>query len=214
MPISAALPGLLLAALAIAGPLWIRLPTPASVTQIGWFRGALPWLRSAGLLYLAIVAGWVSMRDAGLLGQTAEEWLAGGAVALILGAAGGVLAIRFRQEAPITVWIQDETRWTLYRAVAWPLAGFLPLAVPAAWLVAALEAWEECRLAGKSWNWKTAAPWLVRTVASAVLFTVAHNLYLAAGMYLLVWLIVRYQSYLSNFFRPMSTALSKARSKP
>jgi hypothetical protein len=187
MPILIAIPGFLVAVLAISEPLWFRPPLYKPIDRNAWLTHALPWLRSGGLLYLAVVAGWVSMRDAGLAGQTAEEWLAGGATALALGAIGGWLAVRYKRETTIAVWIQDETRWTLYRAVVWPLLIFIPLIVPAVWLVAVFESWMTCWLAQKTWDWMKAAPWLIRATGSAVLFAVAHNLYLAVFMYLVVW---------------------------
>jgi hypothetical protein len=196
MPILVALPGLLMAALAASGPLWRRIPFVSSIPAL-WLDRILPWMRSAGLLYLAVVAGWISMRDAGLMGQSAEEWLAGGIVALILGMTGAWLSNRHAVEMPLAIWLQDEARWTLYRAVVWPLVIFLPIAVPVAFFVSFLEWRLEEILCGKSGNWQAAIPWLVRALGSALLFLVSHNIYIALVMYLLA-----HQLSIANFKFP------------
>jgi hypothetical protein len=186
-----ALPGIVLAVVAFSGPLWMRLPFITN-RQISWLARSLPWLRSAGLLYLALVFGWISMRDAGVTGQSQFEWMAGGAAALVLGIIGGWSAVRTGSSTSMENWIQDEARWTLYRAVAWPLLMFLPLTVPVVWLIGVLEAWLECWLAKKTWNWKIAAPWLMRSIGSGLFFIFFHNLWLACGVYALVGIVIRF----------------------
>jgi hypothetical protein len=161
----------------------------------------LQWVRSAGLLYLAVVLGWVSMRDAGIAGQSTVEWLAGVGAAIALGAAGGWLSLRKGRPFSLERWIQDETRWVLYRAAAWALVIFLPLAVPAAWVVAVFEAWLECILARKNWNWNTAAPWIMRSALSGVFFILFHNIWLAFGSCAVAWLVARYSADVPAYLR-------------
>jgi hypothetical protein len=201
MTLSIAFPGLLLAGFALFGPLWIRISL-LKTGQADWLERMLPWVRSAGLLYLAVVFGWVSMRDAGLTGQSTAEWLAGAGAAIALGAAGGWLSMRKGHPVSFERWIQDETRWALYRAVAWALMMFLPLAVPAAWLVAVFEAWLECILARKRWTWNIVAPWIMRSALSGAFFILFHNIWLAYGAYALAWLVARYSVDVPAFFRP------------
>jgi hypothetical protein len=184
MPILVALPGLVLALIAFTGPLWMRLPIYPAHKNFEWLPKSMPWLRSAGLLYVAVVFGWVSMRDAGILGQTAEEWLAGALFALVCGGVGGWLSKRYAVEMPLANWVQDEIRWTFYRAVVWPVVVLLPVAVPVALIVAFLEWRLEEALLGHAWDWNQTAPWLVRAVFSSLLFLLAHNLWLALAMYL------------------------------
>jgi hypothetical protein len=189
MTISIALPGLLLALLAATGPIWNRIPFLPANAQFLWFGRVFPWLRSAGFLYLAVLAGWISMRDAGIAGQSPSEWLIGGMVALLLGGAGGWLVRRYALEARPSAWFQDELRWTLYRGVIWPLVIFLPVAVPLAFLVAFLEWRGEAFLRKEAWSWPLATPWLARAAGSSALFLVAHNLWLALAVYILAYAI-------------------------
>jgi hypothetical protein len=189
MTITIALPGLLLALLAATGPIWNRIPFLSANATFIWLGRFFPWLRSAGFLYLAVLAGWISMRDAGIAGQSPSEWFIGGAVALLLGGAGGWLAKRYALEAGLSGWFQDELRWTLYRGAIWPLVIFLPVAVPLAFLVAFLEWRWEAFLRKEAKSWPSAIPWLARAVGSSTFFLVAHNLWLALAVYVLAYAI-------------------------
>jgi hypothetical protein len=148
-----------------------------------WVPRAAPWVRSAGLPYLALLTGFVSAQDFGLMGGAWWEWLAGIALALVLGfLLGGCLASR-TDPPPVEAQLLDEARWTLYRAVCWPLMGNVILAVLAGLLAGLLERGLDILRKRETFAWKGKTPFFLRIASSALLFLAAHNFLLALGMY-------------------------------
>ena len=181
------LPGLILALAVWILSLAVRFLPGRILSAIAgrapWLPGWGPWIRSVLLPYIGLLAGWISSRDFGLGGHTPVEWLIGAAAAVVLGIILGKMSIRFSAAFGWGV-VGDEARWTLYRAAVWPWAGFLPLAVAAAFAAAFAEfAWER-KLGGEKLFDEVGWLFLVHAACSAVLFLLAHNFFLAMLMYL------------------------------
>jgi hypothetical protein len=181
------LPGLLLALAAWILPLAVYLLpgriVSAAADRAPWLKAWAPWAHGAGFPYFGLLLGWISARDYGLVGHTAAEWVLGGAAAVVLGVILGWMSIRFSMGFGWGV-IRDETRWTLYRAAAWPWTGFLFLSVLAAFFAACLEfAWGG-KFRGEKPTDEAGLLFLLHAAASALLFLLAHNLFLAMLMYL------------------------------
>jgi hypothetical protein len=181
------LPGLILALVVWILSLTVRyLPgriLSAIAGRAPWLPGWTPWIRSVLLPYIGLLAGWISSRDFGLVGHTPVEWLIGAAAAVVLGIILGRMSIRFSAAFGWGV-VGDEVRWTLYRAAAWPWAGFLPLAIAAALVAACAEfAWER-KLGGEKLFDEVGGLFLAHAACSAALFLLAHNFFLAMLMYL------------------------------
>jgi hypothetical protein len=197
MPSPAFLPGLLFAFAAWIWPVFsLFFParwTAALAARAPWLPPFAPWIRGAALPYLAVVGGWVSARDFGLSGQTPLEWILGALLSLVLGALLGAAAARLPQPAPEKQ-LTAEMRWILYRAACWPLVGYLIVAV-AVGLLAVLGEFGVALLCKRERpTWHNAAPFLLRIGCSALLFLVAHNLFLSLAMYV-VEIAVRHPSF-------------------
>lgn len=187
MEIHPFLPGLLLALAVWLLPLAVRLLPDrflSSITErVPQSKTWAPWIRSAGLPYLGLLFGWISSRDFGLSGHTAAEWILGAAAAVVLGIILGWFSIRFSIGFGWGV-VCDEARWTLFRAAAWPWTGFLAPAVGAAFLAACAEfAWGR-RFRGEKLTDEIGFLFLLHAAASAVLFLLVHNFFLALLFYL------------------------------
>ena len=187
MPITPFLPGLMLALAAWILPFVVRFVPGKPADRLFSRRPSLsawaPWIRSVGLPYLGLMLGWISSRDYGLTGQTPAEWILGSAAAVVLGIAFGTVSARLSVALGWGV-IGDEARWTLYRAAAWPVLGFLPLAVAAALAAACAEFFWERRLRGGKVLDEVGRLFLFHAGGSAVLFLLAHNFFLAMLFYL------------------------------
>jgi hypothetical protein len=186
MRISPFLPGLILALAVWILPLALRLLPEQILSPL--VRRAprlpewVPWIHSIALPYLGLLCGWVSSRDSGLTGHTPLEWAAGVVGALALGALLGRISARYSSRRG---WgdVRDETRWTLYRAAVWPLAGFLLAAVGAGLLASLAEyAWRR-RPGGERPEGEAGLLFLLRAGSSAALFALAHNFLLAMLFY-------------------------------
>jgi hypothetical protein len=185
------LPGLILALAAwiltaAARPLAPRL-APLFADHAPLAAGLAPWARDLGLPYLGLLLGWISSRDFGLTGHTAEEWIAGALAAALLGLLLGRFSLRYSSSLG---WgdLRDEARWTLYRAAVWPLAGYLPLAVVAALAAACAELALDRRWKGGGFPRTEWIPFIVRAAGSAALFLLAHNFFLAMVLFLVAFL--------------------------
>jgi hypothetical protein len=181
------LPGLILALIAwiltaAARPLSLRLAAPLA-DRAPLVAELSPWAHSIGLPYLSLLLGWISSRDCGLTGHTPAEWIVGALAAVALGLLLGWISLRYSTSLG---WgdVRDEARWTLYRAAAWPLAGFLSLAVAAALAAACAEFALDRRWKGGSFSRPEWIPFLVRAGGSAALFLLAHNFFLAMVIYI------------------------------
>jgi hypothetical protein len=183
------LPAILFALAAFLWPAVARFLPPRWMepltTRAPWLPKAAPWLRSAALPYFAVILGFLAARDFGLMGGTWLEWLAGGGLAIGLGILlGGCLASRTNPPSAETQ-LLDEARWTLYRAVCWPLVGSLALAVGAGLLIGLAEFGLEFLLRRKTFLWRESTPFFLRIASSSLLFLVAHNFYLAMILYIM-----------------------------
>jgi hypothetical protein len=181
------LPGLILALAVWILPPAVRL-IPARIGsvisgRVPRFSDWAPWIRSVALPYLGLLLGWISSRDFGLTGHTAAEWIIGIAAAAGLGILLGRISARLSIGLGWGV-IGDETRWTLFRAAAWPWVGYLPLAVAAGLLAAMAEFALGCKLGGEKVFGEVGLLFLVHAGCSAVLFLLAHNFFLAMLFYL------------------------------
>jgi hypothetical protein len=187
MRISPFLPGLILALAVWIIPFAVRLLPGKTFAPIVRRAPRLPelapWIHGIALPYLGLLCGWISSRDCGLIGHTPLEWAAGAAGALALGALLGRITVRYSERRG---WddVRDETRWTLYRAAVWPLAGYLPVAVGAGLMASLAEyAWRR-RNDGEAVLGAGSIPFLARAGGSALLFLLAHNFLLAMFFYL------------------------------
>lgn len=181
-PMSVFGPALLICALALSWPVFelaAERLTPASLARrADWVARVSPGLRNLGLPYLALMLGVVAARDMGLRGHSLLEWVFG----LLLAGGAAALGWRVRQAQAWPETIQaalDEVRWALYRALAWSWSGSLVVGLLAGFGVSLVErgfmrASETgtLRLVGDD------GPWLVRSLTSAAMFGVAHNLWL------------------------------------
>ena len=181
------LPGLLLALAAWILPLaahWIPGRILSRIAaRAPWLAPWEPWIRSIGFPYLGLILGWVSSRDYGLTGHTQAEWLLGTAAAVALGIVLGRMSVRFSIGFGGGV-ICDEARWTLYRAAVWPWTGYLAPAVLAAFLAACAEFGWGRKFRGEKLADEVGLLFLLHAAASAVLFLLAHNVFLALLFYL------------------------------
>jgi hypothetical protein len=181
------LPGLILALAVWILPLAVRL-FPARIAtgiteRVPQLSGWAPWIGSIGLPYLGLMMGWISSRDFGLTGHSAAEWIIGAAAAAGLGILLGRVSARVSTALGWGV-VGDEARWTLFRAAAWPLVGYLPLAVAAALAAACAEfAWGR-KLGREKLVDEVGLLFLVHATGSSVLFLLAHNFFLAMLFYL------------------------------
>ncbi len=150
-------------------------------------EAALPlaWLHLVPL-YLALITGAVSGRDAGLYGQEAVRWVSGGlACALAFGLAAALLWWR----APTTVWppvwtaLSDEARWALYRAAGALWTGHVLGGAGVGCLLACLEWWVQAEPWGRP---RRSIAWLdlSRPLASSLLFALTANAWLTAAAHL------------------------------
>lgn len=146
---------------------------------------ALPWLHLFPL-YLALITGAVTGRDAGLYGLDGNRWargmLAGGAALTV---AAGLLWWRTPAAPwpPVSVVLTDEARWALYRGTGALWSGHLLGAAGAGLALAGLEWLAQAR----PWKrpWCTALwPGPSRLVASGVLFALTGNAWLTAAAHL------------------------------
>ncbi|MCX6026055.1 MAG: hypothetical protein NTY23_07355 [Chloroflexi bacterium] len=175
-------PALLICALALSWPVFelaaARLIPASFAGRAQWAAGLSPWLRNLGLPYLALMLGAVAARDMGLRGHSLLDWVFG----LLL--AGGVAALgwtlRQAQTWPeATQTALDEVRWALYRALAWGWSGSLVVGLLAGFGVSLVErALMRASETGKLRLVRDDGPWLVRSLTSAAMFGVAHNLWL------------------------------------
>ncbi len=181
------LPGLILALAVWILPPAVRLLPARVVSGISERVPRLPewapWIQSIAFPYLGLLLGWISSRDFGLTGHTAAEWIVGAAAAIGLGILFGWMSVRLSIRLGWGV-VGDEARWTLYRAAAWPLAGYLPLAVAAGLLAGAAEFALGRKLGGDTLADEVGLLFLVHAVCSAALFLLAHNFFLALLFYL------------------------------
>jgi hypothetical protein len=185
MEISPFLPGLILALAAWILPPALRMFPEGFLTRLAewapWLPAWAPWIRSVGLAYAGLIAGWISTRDYGLTGHTPAEWFLGAAAAVALGILLGRASVRVSIGLGWGI-VGDEARWTLYRAAAWPWIG-LPAAVAAALAAAAAEfAWGRKSTGGKLFD-EVGIVFLVHAAGSALLFLLAHNFFLAMLFY-------------------------------
>jgi hypothetical protein len=192
MTIAPFLPGLTFLFAAWIWPVIARLIPVAAAAPLArrapWLASAAPWIRSALIPYLAIILGWISVRDFGLIGQTAVEWIAGAIFALGLGILlGRWLASRSMSPAAEGM-VQDETRWILYRAALWPLAGSLWMAVLGGLVLMLGEFFLGHLLRRERPSPAVTAPYLMRAFCSSFLFFVAHNYFLSIFMYCILFL--------------------------
>ncbi len=145
----------------------------------------LPWLHLLPL-YLALMTGAVSGRDAGLYGQDAARW-AGGAIAcaVVLGVAAGLLWWRVAaiQWPPAWVALADEARWALYRAAG---ALWLGHALGGAGVGAVLSGLEWLAQARPWQGWREAWLGLSRLLISSMLFALTGNAWLTAAAHLVL----------------------------
>lgn len=197
MSFSPFIPGLLFAVATWLWPVFAHILPKRMISALAirapWLPPLAPWIRSAGLAYLAIILGWISARDFGLSGQTLLEWIMGAALALGLGALQGWASARFPLSS-LENNLMDEARWTLYRAASWPLTGHLWLAVVIG-LVAGLGEFGLARLLKRERISRIdLAAFLLCAGCSALLFLVAHNFFLAVVMYG-VRLVVQHPSF-------------------
>jgi hypothetical protein len=181
------LPGLLLALAVWILPLLLqfrprRLRLPVE-QRVPWLPGLAPWIHSAALPYLGLLLGWIAGRDYGLGGHTPAEWALGAAAAVGLGILLGILSARLSVPRD---WGdgRDEARWTLYRAAAWPWAGFLSIAVAAGWLAALAEYAWGCGFQREKVFSERGLVFLLRVSGSSGLFLLTHNFFLAMLYYL------------------------------
>jgi hypothetical protein len=187
MPMIPFLPGLMLALAVWILPPAVRILPRQILAPLDdrapWLAPLAPWLRGIALPYLGLLLGWISARDYGLTGHTPAEWALGAAAAVILGIVLGRLSVRLSLRLGWRV-VCDEARWTLYRAAVWPWVGYLPLAVAAA----LAAAWAEFAWGRKSGGEKlfdeVGLLFLLHAAGSAVLFLLAHNIFLAVVFYL------------------------------
>jgi hypothetical protein len=186
MNVTPFLPGLILALAVWIIPLPIRfIPdrfNAAFAKRFPWTGELAPWIHSLGLPYAGLILGWISARDYGLTGQTILEWALGAAAAILLGLILAWVSVRF---ADPRGWgdARAEARWCLYRAAAWPLVNFLPVAAIAGLLASLVEfsfgKWKE----SPGFSRATVIPFLARTAGSTALFLMAHNFFLALVYY-------------------------------
>jgi hypothetical protein len=175
-------PALLICALALSWPVFelaaARLIPASFAGRAQWAARLSPWLRNLGLPYLALMLGAVAARDMGLRGHSLLDWVFG----LLL--AGGVAALgwtlRQAQTWPeATQAALDEVRWALYRALAWGWSGSLVVGLLAGFGVSLVErALMRASETGMLRLVRDDGPWLVRSLTSAAMFGVAHNLWL------------------------------------
>jgi hypothetical protein len=187
MPMSLFIPGLILAFAVWVLPLAVR-PLPKRIldgisSRFPALSGWAPWIRSLALPYSGLLLGWISARDFGLTGHTAAEWLLGAAAAAGLGIILGRVSVRLSIGLGWGV-ACDESRWVLFRAAAWPLVQYLPLAVAAAFLAACAEFAIGRKLDGEKVFDEVGLLFLVHSGGSAVLFLLTHNVFLAMLFYL------------------------------
>ncbi len=175
-------PALLLSALAVAWPVFesaaSRLIAARIDARMRWAATLSSWLRSLGVPYAALLLGAVAARDMGLYGFSLLEF----GVGLLF--TGGVAVLNWRLH-PAQDWPNaaaaalDEVRWVLYRALGWGWSGSLIVGLVAGLVAALLE-----RLLSRASRSGTLrvqpedGRWLLRVLASAALFGVAHNLWL------------------------------------
>lgn len=182
--------------LALGGPVLIRALGP-------WFRSrgegpALlledlgPWLNMLPL-YLALITGAVSGRDAGLYGQAASSWASGALISVIT-----VTLL-----TPVLWWkpmagpwpepwrgTSDEARWALYRGSGALWSGQM-LGGAAVGLVLAVGEWaletRPWRAARRTVTWLP----LARLLISTALFALTRNAWLTAATHLALLVIAR-----------------------
>jgi hypothetical protein len=181
------LPGLLLALAVWILPLLLRflprrLRSPVE-QHAPWLPGLAPWILSAALPYLGLLLGWIAGRDYGLGGHTPVEWILGLVAAVVLGILLGGISSRLSIGLGWGV-VGDEARWTLYRAAAWPWAGFLLIAVAAGWLAALAEYAWGCGFQREKVFGERGLVFLLRVSGSSGLFLLTHNFFLAMLYYL------------------------------
>lgn len=175
-------PALLMCALALTWPVFemaaVRRIEASRIGVAHWVTRVSPVLRDLGLPYLALMLGTLAARDMGLVGHTLLDWVFGVLVA------GGVAALgwglRQAQAWPeATQAALDEVRWSLYRALAWGWSGSLVIGVLAGFAASLVErALARAIGTGSLRVVRDDGSWLIRAVTSAVIFGVAHNLWL------------------------------------
>jgi hypothetical protein len=175
-------PALLICSLALGWPAFEL----ATARYIGTSRdGVAQWvtrvsalLRDLGLPYLALMLGTVAARDMGMLGHTPLDWVLG----VLLASATGMLGwgLRRTQAWPeATQAALDEVRWCLYRGLGWGWSGSLMIGVLVGFGASLVERVQVRAIeTGSLRTVRDDVPWLVRSLTSAILFGVAHNLWL------------------------------------
>ncbi len=181
-PMSVFGPALLICALALSWPVFevtaARLTRASLAGRADWAARVSPWLRNLGLPYLALMLGAVAARDMGLRGHSLLEWAFG----LLLAGGAAALGWRLRQSQAWPESTQaalDEVRWALYRALAWGWSGSLVVGLLVGFGVSLVErALMRASETGRLRLVGDDGPWLVRSLTSAAMFGVAHNLWL------------------------------------
>ncbi|MEW6567602.1 MAG: hypothetical protein AB1449_05435 [Chloroflexota bacterium] len=182
--------------LALGGPVLIRVLGPWLRSRwegpASLFEELGPWLNLLPL-YLALITGAVSGRDAGLYGQPASSWANGALISVITVA----LVTPMLWWKPMAgQWPEpwrgtsDEARWALYRASGALWSGPM-LGGAAVGLVLAVGEWA---LETRPWcAERRTVTWLplARPLISAVLFALARNAWLTAATHLALLVIAR-----------------------
>lgn len=151
----------------------------------------LAWLHLLPL-YLALITGAVSGRDAGLYGQDASRWASGAiACVVVLGVAAGALWWRAAAIQWPRAWVAlaDEARWALYRAAGALWLGHVLGGVGVGAVLSGLE-W---LMRASPWrDWREAWPGLSRPLISSVLFALTGNAWLTAAAHLVLLGLARW----------------------
>lgn len=168
---------------------------PALTAWLGKREGArahgaartLPWLNILPV-YLALITGAVSGRDAGLYGGGASGWAVGLLLCVLVIAAAMVL-LWWRGQAvlwpPAGAALADEARWALYRASGTLWTGHMLGGIAAGLVLGALE-WV---LQSRPWRAGASSrleAWqgLSRMLVSSLLFALTRNAWLTAAAHL------------------------------
>jgi hypothetical protein len=146
-----------------------------------WWAAAGSWLRSAGAPYALLLLGALSARGYGLMGADGAQWTAGAVAAGTLGLAGGWLASR-AGVSPGAEWFRAEARWSMYRAAAFWWSPLSAVAAGAGAVGAAVEFLADAIRARAFPDPAHLLALILRAAASAAVFLIAPNFYLALGM--------------------------------
>ncbi len=158
---------------------------------------ALPWLNILPL-YLALITGAVSGRDAGLYGRDASGWAIG---LLICGlvVAPAMVVLWWRAEVvrwpPAGCALAEEARWALYRASGTLWIGHMLGGTAAGLVLGALE-WV---LQSRRWRARASLrleAWqgLGRVLVSSLLFALTCNAWLTAAAHLALLAFARWMA--------------------